>query len=341
MKRWVDFARGRALLGPSPVARRARSRTTPPRAVPLGQRLALRRVARARRRHGQRLPPPSRGGPRPGRHRLPLPIGPRARRASLACSATGNGAAATTTSPPTWSTRGARSSSTTTATSNRRRRRTSFAPSRSVSSPTTSASRPPTTSSHLIRAAGTHLGDRVPGDALPAAGARRPRPSRRRLRAAVPGHRAVVAAHDRERRDDHLGGLGRGQARRHRVALAQPLQQGRGHLRSCTATSPGCNWWSPAIAGSASHHTRAEASRGRRHTTTVRTVASTCDGNNATIGWTFPCRCPRRRRQRFFSPTATRTPSDQDATRCPRNTPMAGAPPSCIDSASRRANARW
>ena len=105
----------------------------------------------------------------------------------------------------------------------------------------------------LIRAAGTHLATGFPGDALPAAGARGRRPSRCRVRVAVPGHRTVVAAHDRERHDDDLGGLGCRQARRHRVALAEPLQQGRGHLVPAPLRRRVAVWSSRAIAASASH----------------------------------------------------------------------------------------
>ena len=60
----------------------------------------------------------------------------------------------------------------------------------------------------LIRAAGTHLGTGflATGDLLPVLADTGPR--RRRLRTPLPAHRAVVAEHDRPRRDDDLGGLG-------------------------------------------------------------------------------------------------------------------------------------
>ena len=52
--------------------------------------------------------------------------------------------------------------------------------------------------------------------------------------------------HDRRGATTDLGGLGWRRARRHRVALAQPLQQGRGHLvpapirrRACSSVEPG------------------------------------------------------------------------------------------------------
>ena len=49
---------------------------------------------------------------------------------------------------------------------------------------------------------------RLPRHARPAAGARGPRPPRRGVRAAVPGHRALVAGDDRPRRDHRVGALG-------------------------------------------------------------------------------------------------------------------------------------
>ena len=80
----------------------------------------------------------------------------------------------------------------------------------------------------LIRSADTHLrtGFLSTGDLLPVLVRHRPR--RRRLRAALPAHGAVVAEHDRPRRDDDLGGLGGHRRVRRRARVAQPLQQGRG-----------------------------------------------------------------------------------------------------------------
>ena len=71
---------------------------------------------------------------------------------------------------------------------------------------------------------------RVPGHAIPAARARRHRPPRRRVRAAVHGHDAVVAVHDRARRHDGVGALGRCATRRNAVRIAQPLLEGSGRL---------------------------------------------------------------------------------------------------------------
>ena len=62
----------------------------------------------------------------------------------------------------------------------------------------------------LIRKADTHLGHRLPRHAVPAAGARRHRSPRRRLRAPAPGQRAVVAGHGRPRRDHGVGARGTG-----------------------------------------------------------------------------------------------------------------------------------
>ena len=107
----------------------------------------------------------------------------------------------------------------------------------------------------LIRAAGHPPRHRVPRHAVPAAGARRHRPPRRRLRAAPPGHAAVVAAHGRAGRHHRLGGLGGHRRGRHRGRFAQPLQQGRGHLLPAHRTSPASSSSTtvPATGGSASH----------------------------------------------------------------------------------------
>ena len=56
---------------------------------------------------------------------------------------------------------------------------------------------------------------RLPRDAVPAARARRHRSPRRRVRAAPPGHRAVVAHDGGARRHHGVGGLGRDRRRRH------------------------------------------------------------------------------------------------------------------------------
>ena len=98
----------------------------------------------------------------------------------------------------------------------------------------------------LIRKAGHPPRHRLPGHAVPAAGARRHRPPRRRLRAAAPGQRAVVAGHGRPRRHDGVGALERRRRRRRAARVAQPLLQGRGRSRSCTATSPGIELVEPA-----------------------------------------------------------------------------------------------
>ena len=88
----------------------------------------------------------------------------------------------------------------------------------------------PTGSSSSIREAGTHLGTGFLATPLPAAGPRRHRPPRRRLRAAPPGHRAVVADDGRPRRHAPCGRSWEGvDADGVAARLAQPLQQGRGH----------------------------------------------------------------------------------------------------------------
>ena len=78
------------------------------------------------------------------------------------------------------------------------------------------ARRRPTGSSRWSATHGHAPRHRLPRDAVPAAGARRHRSPRRRLRAAVPGHAAVVAGDDRPRRDHDLGALGGRRRRRRR-----------------------------------------------------------------------------------------------------------------------------
>ena len=215
---------------PAPVTRRALGRPAPHERYLWDSGWPLRRVARARRDDGgtirpirfvattARSPPPTSTG-RPASS----PASPRS-------SATATPKPTATASSPRRARRLAHR------VPRRRRPRhdpdtprpTSCAPSPSGSSPTTCAPRRRPTSSSSIR--GRHPPrHRLPRHAVPAPGARRPRPPRRRLRAALPGHRAVVARHDRPRRHHRLGGLGR-RRRRHRHALAQPLQQGRRHL---------------------------------------------------------------------------------------------------------------
>ena len=88
----------------------------------------------------------------------------------------------------------------------------------------------------LIRAAGTHLatGFLATPYLLPVladTGHARPR-----LRAAVLGHDAVLAGHDRPRRDDGVGALGRRSARTGRRSSRSTTTRRARSSRSCTAT---------------------------------------------------------------------------------------------------------
>ena len=87
---------------------------------------------------------------------------------------------------------------------------------------------PPRASCELIRSADTHLGTGFlsTGDLLPVLADTGHADVA--YDAALPAHRAVVAQHDRPRRDDDLGGLGGHRRVRCRARVAQPLQQGRG-----------------------------------------------------------------------------------------------------------------
>ena len=82
----------------------------------------------------------------------------------------------------------------------------------------------------LIRPGRDPSRDRLPRDAVPAARARRHRTPRRGLRAAPPGHSAVVVDDGGPRRHHGVGGLGRHRRGRRAQDVAEPLQQGRGHL---------------------------------------------------------------------------------------------------------------
>ena len=161
----VDAALGRlrratrAATGRHPSRVEQRPDPLPHETLPVGQRLALRRVARTRRRHGRRVrasssstttarsPPPTSTARPTSCRASPSVLGDREATRPLRAA-----------SPPTCSTRGAPSSSTTTATSTRTPRRTSCAPSPSGSSPTTLREPAAADLVALIRAADTHLG---------------------------------------------------------------------------------------------------------------------------------------------------------------------------------------
>ena len=113
----------------------------------------------------------------------------------------------------------------------------------------------------LIRDAGTHLSTGFLATPVPAPGPRRHRPPRRRLRPPVPGHRAVVARHGRPRRHHRVGGVGRHRRRRRAARVAQPLQQGRGHLVPAPVRRRPPARSSPATAASGSPRGPAAASR--------------------------------------------------------------------------------
>ena len=292
MRRWVDFAAGRAATGRHPDRVAARPRAAPPRALPLGQRLPLRRMARARR---SRSPTRSAAS-------SPMDHGPTAtaylyrsadelsRIAALLGDRNDQRAVR----------RARRERARRLAHRVHRRRRTR--PPRDAGQPRARA-RVRSRAGRAARARRRRSRradprrrhpprDRLPRHAVPAAGARRPRPPRRRLRAAVPGQRAVVARDDRPRRHDDLGAVGRRDGRRHRRRLAQPLQQGRRDLASCTATSPGSSASSPATGASASRRGLAAGiTHARTHHDSPHgriEVAWRLDGDDGSIDVTVP-----------------------------------------------------
>ena len=91
-------------------------------------------------------------------------------------------------------------------------------------------SRPPTTSPTLVREAGTHLGTGflATPDLLPVLADHGHLDLAYEL--LLPGHRAVVADDDRPRRHHGVGALGGHRRRRRAARVAQPLLQGRGDL---------------------------------------------------------------------------------------------------------------
>ncbi len=127
-------------------------------------------------------------------------------------------------------------------------------------SPTSSASRPPTTSRRWSAppAPTSGTGFLATPDLLPVLADHGHLDVG--LRAAAPGHRAVLAGDDRPRRDDRVGALGGRRRRRRAARVAQPLLQGRGRSRSCTGTSPGCSGSSRPGAGSGWRRARAAGS---------------------------------------------------------------------------------
>ena len=261
---------------------------------------------------------PVRRRPRPRRHRLPLPVRGPAGAHRPRSWATPRSPSATARSPRTCSTPGASSSS------------------------TTHGHVQPQTQANLVRALAFGLvpddlrdagGDRprrahprrghpprhrLPGHPVPAPGPGRHRPPRRRLRAAPPGHEPswlhMTDVGATTMWEDWDGVRADGTA----VALAQPLQQGRGHLlpaplrrrpRTDRARLP-------ARSGSPPHPVA--ASPGRRATTTRPTGASTSPGPPtppAPGSSTSPC--PPAPRPTCASPTAPPTCSARDPTSAP------------------------
>ena len=143
-----------------PTARnpdRALHRAAAPRALPVGQRLALRRVARRRRDPGRGHRRRPRRRPRTGRHRLPPPLGRAARRHRPDPRPRRRTPTTTPSSPPTLPPPGARSSSLRTAPPPPTPRRPTPGRSPSASSPTTCDAAAADRLVRLIRDAGDHL----------------------------------------------------------------------------------------------------------------------------------------------------------------------------------------
>ena len=142
MTRWVDFAASRAASGRHRSRRRVAAGAGSPRDLPVGHRLALRRMARTRDEHGHRVRPARGRRPRPGGHRLPVPIGRRARPHRRDPRPHRGRPPPTASWPPTCSTPGEPSSSTPTGACSPTPRRTWCEPWRSASCPRPDANRP-------------------------------------------------------------------------------------------------------------------------------------------------------------------------------------------------------
>ena len=161
------------------------------------------------------------------------------------------------------------------------RRPTTCARSRSIWSPTTCATETAARLVELDPRRGHPPRHRLPRHAVPAAGARRHRPPRRRLRAAAPGHPSVVAGDDRPRRHHDLGGLGRGRRRRRRrTARSTTTARARSSsfLHQLRRRHPGPRRRPGLPALPRSRRSRAAASPGRRRCTSRRTGASSRRG---------------------------------------------------------------
>ena len=152
--------------------------------------------------------------------------------------------------------------------------------------------------------------DRLPRHPVPAAGARRHRPRGRRLRAAVRRRDAVVAVHDRPRRDHRVGAVGRDPARTARRSSRSTTTPRERSSRSCTATSPGsaCSTALPATGTSGCSHSPAAGSRGRRPSTTARTAGSSPRGGSTATSWSSTRRSRREPPPRSSYPTGPRRP---------------------------------
>ena len=290
---------------PAPRPRRAARRAAAARAVPLGHRLPLGRVARARRRaerlpgvHRRRTSPTSRPPSTPGR-RGTRPRSPR-------CSAGRRGREVRRAV-------GARRRRVAHRVRRRRRPRHAAHPgqrwcARCASGwcPTSTRQRVADDLAALVREADDHLGTGflATPDLLPALADHGHLDVG--VRAAVPGHRAVVAGDDRPRRHDRVGALERHRRRRRPARVAQPLLQGRGDLVPAPVRRRAAAAGARPGAGSASSRARRRDHLGRRPSTCHRTAGSRCPGRwGSSLELRSPCRraasprwCCRRARSR-------------------------------------------
>ena len=122
------------------------------------------------------------------------------------------------------------------------------------------------------------------------------------LRAAAPGHAAVLADDGGPGRDDRVGGVGRGgRARRRRTRRSTTTARAR-WLRSCTATWPGCVPASRDTECSRYAPGQEAVSRRRARATSARSARLMSSGGCRPARWNWTCRCPRVPRPAWSCP---------------------------------------
>ena len=291
MERWVAYgersAREWALTG----AHGRATRSGAPRAVPVGHRVPLGRMARARLRD-RRLRRVRRRRQVGGRDGLPAPVGGDdgadrrgARPATRRSSDTDGWPHGTLDAWQTGVHRRRRLAGVQTQASHVRALTFGLVPDELRGADRRPARRARPRRRHDRR-------DRLPLDRHAAAGARRARPPRPRLRAPAPAERARLDVHDRPRCDDGVGALGTASTTTAcRTSRSTTTARAR-WCRSCIGTPPGSSHVArlPHVRGPATTRWRDHAhQRTSRH---AGTAASTSTGTIAVAGSSSSSSCP-------------------------------------------------